>query len=186
MPDCFVCPLGGNAKAMSFAEFFQRFPHRLVPEAWEALAIAAMTDQIIEFRDDRHDPMKAVSINFVGTNPMVPDGAPAWTLTQMALRLDTARTLLHQPPARVVTPTKLLTDGRRGPKTTYRLTLRAPAIAESDCLVEAYSADEAIALFEQSPESYSGEAMDVLENSWSWRDHSPLEWTVISAIPGED
>jgi hypothetical protein len=185
MPDCFVCPLGGNAKAMSFAEFFRRFPHRLVPEAWEALAIAAMTDQIIEFRDDRHDPMKAVSTNFVTTNPTVPDGAPYWSISARTLKLATARTLLHQPQARVVTPTKLLTDDR-GPKTTYRLGLRASVTVDSDVLVDAHSPDDAIALFEASPDRYHGEAMDVLENSWDWHELTPMQWIVVSAIPTDD
>lgn len=184
MPDCFVCPLGGNAKAMSFAEFYRAFPHRLVPEAWEALTLAAVTDQIIEFRDDRHDPMKAASRNFVTTNPMVPAGAPHWTLSGMALHLGAARKLLHQPQAQVIAP-KLLTD-ESGPKTTYRLGLRAPAIAESDVLIDAHSPEEAIAIFERNPERFCGEAMDVLENSWCWKDHTPLDWTVISAIPSDD
>lgn len=181
MPDCCVCPLGGTTTPMSFAEFYRAFPHRLVPEAWEALALAVATDRIIKFRDDRHDPMKAMSTNYVTTNPMVPAGAQHWTLSNIALHLTDARKLLHEPQPHIAKPL-LLTDER--PKQLYRLELRASTIVESYVLVEAHSPGHAAAIFESDPGRFHAEATDTISRTMMWDELcSHGDWTITSIEP---
>jgi hypothetical protein len=182
MTDCLVCRLGGHTKPYTFKEFFRAFPFRHAPEAWEALAAAVSLGGVVHFRDDRHDPMKATSEVLVIADPKVAPGTPYSQLTPHVFSLDLARRILgdhaNAPP---LEPQKLLADQR--PKQAYRLELRAAPTVESYVLVEARSPEQAMAIFENNPGRFHGEAMDALENTHDWHEMTPLHWAITSVLP---